>query len=97
MPCLNNVVNTKKPQSEWGNPKKESVPIFTNETPMVVEIEQKKSKEPIQMLEKTGEKKYKPGERLIKESKKLQGGKKEKPEKRNYKNSISELLEELFV
>ena len=93
MPVLKKLT---KPQVVWGNPKKESVPIYTNETPMVVEIEQKKSKEPIQMLEKSGEKKYKPGERLIKESKKLQ--KKEKPEKkRNYKNSISELLEELFV
>lgn len=95
MPLLRKI----NPQSQvvWGNPKKESVPIFTNETPMIVEIEQKKSKEPIQMLAKLGteEKKYKPGERLIKESKKLQGGKKEK--KRNYKNSISELLEELFV
>jgi len=92
MPSLR---KSTKPQVVWGNPKKESVPVYTNETPMVVEIEQKKSKEPIQMLEKSGEKKYKPGERLIKESKKLQGGKKEK--KRNYKNSISELLEELFV
>ena len=68
---------------------------FTNETPMVVEIEQPKAKEPIQMLEKS-ERKYKPGERLIETSKKLK--KKEKtPKKRNYKNSISDLLEELFV
>lgn len=75
--------------------KREPEVKFTNETPMVVEIEQPKAKEPIQMLEKT-ERKYKPGERLIETSKKLK--KKEKaPKKRNYKNSISELLEELFV
>ena len=80
--------------------KRETEIKFTNETPVVVEIEQPKAKEPIQMLEKTGEKHFKPGERLILESKKLL--KKEKKEKkpkktRNYKNSISELLEELFV
>jgi hypothetical protein len=79
--------------------KRETEIKFTNETPVVIEIEQPKAKEPIQMLEKT-EKKYKPGERLIKESKKLQKKEKtqRKPEKkRNYKNSISDLLEELFV
>ena len=70
---------------------------LTNEVPMMVEIEQ--PKEPIKMLQKT-EPKYAPGERLIKEAKKA--GKKErkerKPEKkRDYKQSISELLEELFT
>ena len=80
--------------------KRETEIKFTNETPVVIEIEQEKSKEPIKMLEKTGEKHFKPGERLIKESKKLQKKEKtqRKPEKkRNYKNSISDLLEELFV
>ena len=70
-----------------------------NETPMVVEIQSfDKKVEPIQMLEKT-ERKYKPGERLIKESKHIlkESKKKDKPKKRSFKNSISELLEELFV
>lgn len=79
--------------------KKEPEIRFTNETPMIVEIEQPKAKEPIQMLEKS-ERKYKPGERLIETSKKLKKKETKKettPKKRNYKNSISDLLEELFV
>ena len=66
---------------------------------MVVEIQSfDKKVEPIQMLEKT-ERKYKPGERLIKESNHIlkESKKNDKPKKRSYKNSISELLEELFV
>ena len=99
MPCLNKSGSGKRPQTVWGNPKKESIPKYTNETPMVVEIQSfDKKVEPIQMLEKT-ERKYTPGERLIKESKHIlkESKKKDKPKKRSYKNSISELLEELFV
>ena len=97
MPCLTKSGSGKRPQTVWGNPKKESIPKYTNET--VVEIQSFDKKiEPIQMLEKT-ERKYKPGERLIKESKHIlkESKKKDKPKKRSYKNSISELLEELFV
>jgi hypothetical protein len=99
MPCLNKSGSGKRPQTVWGNPKKESIAKFTNETQMVVEIQSfDKKVEPIQMLEKT-ERKYNPGERLIKESKHIlkESKKKDKPKKRSYKNSISELLEELFV
>ncbi len=77
--------------------KRETEIKFTNETPVVVEIEQPKAKEPIQMLEKTGEKKYKPGARLIEQSKKLLKKEKKPKKTHDYKNSISELLEELFV
>lgn len=38
MPCLNKSGSGKRPQTVWGNPKKESIPKYTNETPMVVEI-----------------------------------------------------------
>ena len=92
MPCLIRGSGKREP-SVWGNRRVDPEPKLTNEVPVVVEIPQEK--QPIQMLEKS-ERKFKPGERLILESKKLQ--KKEKPpKKRNYKSSISELLEELFV
>ena len=96
MPCLIRGSGKREP-SVWGNRRVEPEPKLTNEVPVVVEIPQEK--QPIQMLEKS-ERKFKPGERLIAESKKLekQSQKKEKPpKKRNYKSSISELLEELFV